>query len=605
MRNYQWIVSGILAASVCCGLTACKKTETTADKTETQQAIEQAPKAPKNWDKTEVNGLLAYVPSDTPFIMASTREFDVNSPVVKDFMARAGKLMTQMQSLQDTVKKFAQSDEDLKSLTDSFELGAQLLPLYADYQKNAPEFGLNPINSDSVMYMDGANAVFKLTVDDSAKLKAKLMPIIDLVIKILSEDGIEIAKEDTAARTVYTLKEKISRDDILGLPEEDRKDSPDTAMKLIVDYGADDVTAVLSFDAKAEIDIDRMLKPAANPLTKDKLGAIDETTAGLGYIDNAGAIKKMLAAPASRELLNEFFGFDLTAECASEISALVSDYPRLTFAQRFVGGKEYRLDSTLVFADKEELNNIKALQVGHQDISDDKTQFSFGINFDLLKTIGFIAAKANAAAAKEYKCASFKEFRDDLIDMTKTLQSPEFAQYSDSFLKITGINIGIHRLDLTKFGEGVVDFDGILNVSGNPIVNAAKLVASELSGDFGALLSLTANAEKPLELDLSKLLPGQKLNVYMTDANFMAASPSYDIMTLAKKAPKAEKTFAEITWNMDFYKQIVASAGNAMPEEKAMFESLAAMYDAFDGNFVSSVGTNAEGITFNSSYIMK
>ena len=66
----KWLTS-ILAASLLFGFAGCKK-----DAPKSQDEVTQKVQALADgkWDKAEVNALLAFVPEDTPFVFASTRE---------------------------------------------------------------------------------------------------------------------------------------------------------------------------------------------------------------------------------------------------------------------------------------------------------------------------------------------------------------------------------------------------------------------------------------------------------------------------------------------------------------------------------------------------
>ncbi|MBS7379687.1 MAG: hypothetical protein KIG72_00270, partial [Bradymonadales bacterium] len=345
MMNYRTIATGLLAASLCIGLPACKKSEPADGGATTAQSLLNTQMNDPKWAKSEVNGLLKYIPADAPFVMASTREMNADSPFIKDLFKRTEKSITSLDNAKALLDKLADKDSDVKMLSEMSTLFRTLMPLYADYAKNAPEFGLHPLIDDSVMYLDDANLVVKASIANRDKFKAKSIEIIKAVLNISKAGDIIAVETNSDYRTTFSLK--------------DNADSTVAQAKIIVDYGVEAVTAIIPLDPNGEVDVDRIVKPADNPLTKEKLGKIDSSVVGIGYVDNVIAFKKILSAPTTRELIGELFDMDMTAECGEEASELVAKYPRIDITYRVVNDKEIHLDSTLVVSDKQELKNIQ------------------------------------------------------------------------------------------------------------------------------------------------------------------------------------------------------------------------------------------------------
>ena len=472
-------------------------------------------------------------------------------------------------------------------------LSKTLMPLYTDYAKNAPEFGLHPLIDDSVMYLDDANLVVKASIANRDKFKAKSIEIIKAVLNISKAGDIIAVETNSDYRTTFSLK--------------DNADSTVAQAKIIVDYGVEAVTAIIPLDPNGEVDVDRIVKPADNPLTKEKLGKIDSSVAGIGYVDNVIAFKKILSAPTTRELIGELFDMDMTAECGEEASELVAKYPRIDFTYRVVNDKEIHLDSTLVVSDKQELKNIQALHASYRDMSDDKSIMGLNLNFDLGKALDLTVAKLADISTKEYKCKAFNELKTDLSETLIALQSPEMAVVKNVTSKITGVNFALNKIDLSKLDADKIDFEAAFDLGGNDIGSVLSLAKPFMVKAFPQLLALTPNADAPIEIDLSEIISNQKVNVYLTDTDFIVATPNYDIRALAKKSPKSDKTFIAYELNMDFSKQLMSTAASSLTddESKLFMNSVSAIYDEFAGTMKMSIGTNDNGITYNTTFILK
>lgn len=593
MMNYRIIATGLLAASLCIGLPACKKSEPADGGATTAQSLLNTQMNDPKWAKSEVNGLLKYVPADAPFVMASTREMNADSPFIKDLFKRTEKSITSLDNAKALLDKLADKDSDVKMLSEMSTLFKTLMPLYTDYAKNAPEFGLHPLIDDSVMYLDDANLVVKASIANRDKFKAKSIEIIKAVLNISKAGDIIAVETNSDYRTTFSLK--------------DNADSTVAQAKIIVDYGVEAVTAIIPLDPNGEVDVDRIVKPADNPLTKEKLGKIDSSVVGIGYVDNVIAFKKMLSAPTTRELIGELFDMDMTAECGEEASELVAKYPRIDFTYRVVNDKEIHLDSTLVVSDKQELKNIQALHASYRDMSDDKSIMGLNLNFDLGKALDLTVAKLADISTKEYKCKAFNELKTDLSETLIALQSPEMAVVKNVTSKITGVNFALNKIDLSKLDADKIDFEAAFDLGGNDIGSVLSLAKPFMVKAFPQLLALTPNADAPIEIDLSEIISNQKVNVYLTDTDFIVATPNYDIRALAKKSPKSDKTFIAYELNMDFSKQLMSTAASSLTddESKLFMNSVSAIYDEFAGTMKMSIGTNDNGITYNTTFILK
>ena len=157
---------------------ACKKNDS-ANTGTAAHAIEE-----ENWVVADVNGLLPYVPENTPMILASTRELDMGNPLLKtttdaffkSVITSGDQLIAQLDELKKKNPNFRSSSiESMEVLTHAY---TQFKPILENYAQGAPLLGLNEHGHiDFVAYIDGIQPVVKLTLKDSKKFETQVKSI--------------------------------------------------------------------------------------------------------------------------------------------------------------------------------------------------------------------------------------------------------------------------------------------------------------------------------------------------------------------------------------------------------------------------------------------
>lgn len=574
--NYRLIATGLLATALCLGLPACKKKDSN-DNSTTAQALAETGNGAK-WDKSQVNGLLKYIPSDAPLVVASTREIGLDAPFFKESMKLSGKFY---KTLTDGLKTLT-ADPELSFLSD---LLSKFESLTVDYAKNAPEFGLHPWAPDSVAFMHDSSFVFKLSIADRAKFKEKLSSVLSMPIDRLTDD-VKLVKEDSEYRTTLTFK--------------DNDDIPTTELKLIIDYGVDAVTVIVPIDPNAKVDVDRLLAPAANPVTKDKLGKIDSTVQSLGYVDNVVVLKKMLEAPVARAVLKDILETDITPECGNELSTIVADYPRLNFVNRIVSDKKSKTDLTLVFADKQELKNIQALHAKHLNVGDEKSIMNGNLSVNVDSAFKLLTASVTDASKKVYKCESIQTMVSYLGNLLTSIP-PEAALIMDNVRKFRSLSFALNALDVSN--PNAPKIETAVSFGAESMADVLTLLKLALLDSFPQIASLKPNADAPVNVDLGEY----KINAYMTDNDLVVATPSYDVKALSKRAPQNDTTFLSIEYNLELLAPIIKSSYEQTddPEDKKVLDATAKLYAETGGIITTTVGTNDEGLVISAISTLK
>ncbi len=557
-------LTSILAASLLFGVAGCKK-----DAPKSQEEVTQKLQAlvDGKWDKSEVNALLPFVPEDSPLVFASTREFDMNHPVIKKLFGMSKTVVDEMDNLlKESIKGI--DDESAKFVN---QMMSDMKALVSDYSKASKDFGLNPEHCDSIVYVDGRLLVAKLTVDDSAKLRAK----IDGYMKQIP--------------TVEVKEVKAGDDTFVEYGVKDKKD-----VALHINYGKNVATFVLLADLNNTAELARTLKIADKQLLKSKLGKISSDVAAIGFINNESVVEKLLASKEARELVKDAVGGDLAPECDSEIKAIVADYPRLNFVYRIRSDKEFSSDFSLVVKDKDTIKRLDSLHAESIQVVSDKSLMGVKLNIDLAKTLAWVKDVSNKVGEKKYACAQLNKAAEAIKQVPTLLSTPSAAQIVSIVEGISGINFSLDKIDINEVKAGKFDsiqatFDLAGPAVGTVLPGAMMFVASKMP----ELASLKPNGDAAVTIDLTNSLEIPiKVNAYMTDKDFVVSTTNNDAKSIAKSSRKSNASFLEVSFDSTLYSDLTKLIGDD-PETQAAKKLL----DAYKFNYTWTIGSNSEGIT--------
>ena len=558
----KWLTS-ILAASLLFGFAGCKK-----DAPKSQDEVTQKVQALADgkWDKAEVNALLAFVPEDTPFVFASTREFDINHPAYKKVFEKTKVVMEQLNNLMQ--KSMAKTDEEGAKIAN--KMMSDLKALISDYANVAKDYGMNPEHNDSIIYMDGSLVVAKITADDGAKFQAK----IEEYTKMLPDLSITEVKAGTDSFIEYGIK-----------------DSSEEKYAAYINYGKNIITIVLNADANNTAELARTLKVADKQLLKSKLGKVSSDVAALGYVNNEAIVDKIFASDILKE--EEELAELSTPECNAEIKAIVADYPRLNMVYRIKNDSEFSSDFSLVINNKDALKRLESLHAESIKITNDKTMLSMGINIDVGKAIAWFKETATSISSKQYACAPLKAAATEIGKLPGLLLLPQAAQFIAIAEGISGISFALDNFSYTEIENNKFDsIQALVDVSGPTIGKSLPSALALAAAVSPEIATIRPNAEEATTIDLAKLDVGNlSIQAYMSDTDFLIGTKNYDIKTIAKSPRKANPNFLELSLNTSFYNMFLKDEND---DDLVAFKQI---LDALNFSYTWTIGTDSEGLS--------
>ena len=611
----------IAAAGMIFSMTSCKKSTPSQEKVEPTvsefaQFAENIVKPSDEWKKEEVNALLAFVPEDTAFVMASTRQLDINHPFVQNILGKFSKSF----SLMDEITKSNEYKNEDPSTKATIDTGIKMTNifrgLFTDFKANAPAFGLNPEHGDAIAYFNGKQFVAKLTVDDSSKLKPKLTEYFNTA-KSAPDVGnslnITERKMDSETWQIVTFDEngdagnstdalleslKKSRDEaaqnndaesvarfnesIKNLEESKANGGDFSKTGVAIHYAKTIVTMVMFTNDKDLSDLNQALKPAAKPLNKSALGTIDPSVAMVGYLDTVKALNMMMSQN-TRKTLEDLLETHFEPACDNELGSVVADYPKITFTQRVEGNNKSTFESVLVYKDKATLNKIKELHASAINIVSDKTQLGIKLNIDVAKFINQSIELASSLSQKTYQCSMLQSVAEAAKDVPALITDPQFAIPKNIASGITGVNIAIDKLDIKT---EVQPIEGLVNVTGPNVGSVMPLLVT--LGRIPGAAGLKVGGD-PIEIDLTALVDMPlKLNAVLTQTDLVAGTASYDVKAVSAAEHIPNQNFLDMSMSAELYKTIF----NAVDEGKSSL-----LHKFIEGaSYSFTIGTNDEGL---------
>lgn len=540
----------VMAVSGLCVCGACKKSESPVPVA--GNAIAQSV---KNWDKSEVNSLLGFVPADTPLVMMTTRSKDLGS--LKSLYAQAGSTL-------DKSLSFLTEDDTPDDALDkeTIDLFRSYVTLVKDPVGEGPKWGIDFAHTDSVVYVAHDHFIAKMTVADSAKLQEKV-------------DAFAKGTKDGSILTRKTLQSGNDQWVIYSM-DPDIKESLDLSVSIdsvAVNYGKDVVTMVLvASDVKPE-SLAKMLQPAEKSLTKSAFKIGDEVS--VGYIDNVRAfdtIVKLLKSASQDDM-----PFDLSDVCVNEYKTVLSGYPRTDFK---VNGDEKAIDVryTLEMSDKTMLAKVKTLHAGTLVLANDKTIGAVNLAINLGKTFALMSEIADQEAKKTYQCESLKEWQDTLKS-AKTL-SAVTAPYQKLLDNLTGVSVAVNQIDVSNPAD--MKIEAAVAVSGSDVNKVVKETVQTM-GDTGELIASFIPADDDVKsVDLKALVEiPVTIDLFMNAQGLVAATAPFDVKALAAGKMKPTTDFMSVYYSGKLL--------NTLSETEVLPDGL---------GYEMSLGTSDDGVSF-------
>lgn len=516
-----------------------------------------------SWKVDDVNSLLEYVPADAPIVVATTRNFNIDSPEIKSFLEKAlvyqEKTMAQLNTVQDP---------DAKQMVDAAKKAMEsYAALLKDYKNEAVNWGLEPSGrQDSVTYISKTHIVGHATVVDADKLKGKLQALLDGYLS-MGESKLFKSKtigSDDNAWTLYQPDQMPGAE--LSLPS------------FVLRFHKNLVTFVV---VQGEPDVNTLadlVKPVAKGLSKDALGKIGKDAAAVGFADNANLVD-LLQIPAVKAILNAA-DIELDDACVPEFKALAANFPRIHFVERLLKDGVMLADSTLVFSDKAELKKLQALHAGSVDLKSAKTLANLSINLQLDKAIPYLSDLSKAVAAKNFKCGMLSDFSRQLSSLPKMASDPDVTKYASAVSSI-GVIVDDFNMETKKV-------DASLMISGDKLGELVPEISQMLSA-----MSMPVDIKKDevTKFDLEPMI-GWPVSLDMTYGNtdFAMATTGHDVKAMTKLSKTTSTDFVQLGLALKLFSTFIMTEADGLPLD--------------DGHYGISFGTNDDGLRLTFSFKM-
>ncbi|MBQ9244596.1 MAG: hypothetical protein IJ165_15460 [Proteobacteria bacterium] len=579
-RTHQALLA--LAAAGLLFMPACKKaTQENGD----APAVQQLAAAPtvSDWNKADVNSLLAFVPEDTAFVQASTRQLDLTDANLKKLLDKAASSLdgsiADVQKNIDEIKDPAdpKAAEALKTVLASLK---EYRDLIKDFEHNAPAWGLDPLGHfDAIAYTRDQTLVMQATLVDSAKCKEKVVQSINAYLSLTEEQVThEEIKSGASDWLVYSAKKLLDSADI----SDDPSVKSVIPSKLAINFGPQRVTAVLISDSFDTNTLENFLKPAEKPLSKDALGKIEPTTVQTGYLDITKLVKA-LTSPNGLSLLRalNLIEGEATEACIKEYNDIAAITPRILMTSD-IDGENTITKITTVLSDKDALASLNALRTKRLSVTTDKSLMALNVNLDIKNAIAYIKSLSAAITAKNYQCSTLKDIPEMLNSVIEVVTNPQILAFING---ISGLNVAVDKLDLKADPIAV---EAIANLTGPTVGTTAPLLLGLAAAGEPQLSKLILTKGQPandIELNIDKF--AIKLNGMLTDTDLIYATQAYDIKTISESTPK-DANFIDLM--LDY------ALVSALPADYQ--ESLGSFKDFI---MTISLGTDDKGITFTTT----
>lgn len=283
-----------------------------------------------------------------------------------------------------------------------------------------------------------------------------------------------------------------------------------------------------------------------------------------GYLDIRGLAQRLSGRnEADNQVITAFGGEipKLSDACASEIDSMTQKFPRMAFgttqmdAKRMQATSVIEMESTLATA----MQKLAAPIPGAD--STDAMMLRFAMSVDLPETVRFLSGVADSIAAKPYQCEELADLNSSAAEMKTGLANPGLAMAG----AVSAFHVGVQKLTVEPGTEMPSELSAFVTLgSSSPVMlwgfaqqGVPALSKLQLTTD-GKIVALPADAiPMPMPLELKAIMTDKSVGVAtsdIADATFSAA---------AAMPAKNDGTVLLYSFSGDFFKMIAAN----MPAE--------------------------------------
>lgn len=511
---------------------------------------------------TDTDGLLRYVPADTPYFFGTLEPspdevFDKFEPAIEEMLVSYGDMLA---ALEDMLANSAegQSEDEAEEMEMVLAMLRGLKPLMSPDAYEAAGFNRDSL---AIVYGNGLLPVMRVTVSDSASLDA-------WVAEVEAEAGGELAVGTIQGESYrYFDAEEVRI--IVGT-----FDDQFILTFMPISFGDDQLADLLGLDLP-----DENLADAG--ILQSIADEYDYLPEFIGFMNMELLADTFINAPSGLNAgLMEMIEYDagtLSDVCQAELRGLAAVMPRMVMGYEAISAE--RIDSSLVVELREDLaqglSAIPAAVPGLGKAFDGL--FSFGMSIDLMAAREFYAARLEALENDPFQCELLDELQASVAAGREALNKPvpPVAYDFNGFLAVVNDIEGFSPARKTP-PESV---DGSLVVA---MKNAAGLLAlgQMVSPELYEMDIQPDGKPHLLELPAATAAGIDKAWLAMTD-NALAISVSEDGDARLPALLAAESTSPPPFMSMDMdaarYYALVADSMTAGTGEEEVDELQAAM----------------------------
>lgn len=428
---------------------------------------------PSNVAQIDQNGVLSYVPADSPYLLAATKPFPED--LRERYWAMAASSLTELQAALTEQLNEGSTGEPL--------LDAMLRELDGKLTRDGlKSFGIDEAGQFAIYGLD-VLPVIRASLDDSLAFR-------DAIARIEADAGQQIPTGEIDGQSYWRLGEPGGAVYMAIIDEQ----------TLVITLMPTELeSSVLPLALGQTMPEDAMSDDGAVLQMMGKYGFLEQA---FGFLDFEGLAKLMLTdqGPVMSWMRKEA-EIDLTEfgeQCQSETMDLVAIAPRMVFGvtqidnMRVEQRSVIELETGLAGQLMETAVNVPGLG----QIND--ALMSMGLGIDLMKGKKLLLQQVNAMTAEPSQCQHFAQMRAGLEDMKTQLLQPLPPVVGN----IKGANIVLSELNFTP--DQAIDVDGMVALR----IDNPKLMLGMAQAMMPELAELQLNDDgEPMPIPASIRIP--------------------------------------------------------------------------------------------------
>ena len=517
------------------------------------------------------DGILAYVPADTPYVMANVEPVD---EALLDKMS--GELSVLMEAYQGVIDEMLA--EELEELPEGSperekaqreaEVAKRALGLFTPAGMREAGFDFN---AGSAMYGYGVLPVLRMRLLDADRF------------------------EETIAGFEEGVDQELERGEIRGYSYR----YLDVEQARIVIGAFDDYVVISlapqSFDDDELAGLLGLEMPGDHIAADGALAALadeyDLTQHFLGFLDTRRLTSTILdGGPGVDELLFNDSGFqrdDIDAVCRKEFMEVADVVPRMAFGYREISTEG--VDAAFVMELREDLaSELKELPAAVPGLGTDfGAMMSFGVSVQPQKFLDFYSARLEAVRSDPYECELLGDLQKGIENGEGMLAQPIPPKLYD----FRGMVAVLDNLDIDAMLAGIPPMDSdatvLLAIDDAP---ALLQMGAALSPDIQALNLEADGKARPLDVMQAQMLPSVPY-IAMTD-DLLAVSTGDEaesrVTRAIESAPGGDELFMSLALDAGTYYGLMSrsaamSDDDTSPEaQQALSNAMASLSEVYD-----------------------